>query len=151
MTLKLTVFGGTDWADGDILTAADLNNTIGHAGSLAISAFKNVADNANEILYIEADQSIVPNTYNHAIRDVFSKSSGAMATINPGSTTAPFLKGTSSVSTRGNIMFYGYGDKIFDNFNATDSTTIGNGWTEETTDWFISGNTLRSSGAAVTP
>jgi len=28
MAIRTTQLGGTDWADGDILTAADLNDTI---------------------------------------------------------------------------------------------------------------------------
>ena len=28
MTVKLTCFGGTDWVDGDVLYAADLNDTL---------------------------------------------------------------------------------------------------------------------------
>jgi hypothetical protein len=81
MTLK------TDWIDGDILYADDLNDNFGY---IMQTTRNEIMQNSLDILELQAEATLEGGQSAYMVRDIFSDADGYLDTVDTGNTTAIF-------------------------------------------------------------
>jgi hypothetical protein len=83
MSIRLDEIGGTDWSDGDILTAADLNDSM-------LAILESGVNSSAEISYKTLEASGSFTNGDSLAAEQYTVAAGLNATVNTGSTTAVF-------------------------------------------------------------
>ncbi len=93
MAIRNVLLGGTDWIDGEILYADDLNDTEDASVNQIISSKSNIAENSMQIVVLSYENSVADIDRDYMVVDMFNDATGYNNTICTDDTTSTFNVG----------------------------------------------------------